>query len=170
MYGDQASIETLEISISEQAVNVAAVRDGLVLHAEALATLAAADPSLEAFAGRLSQLVDDYDALVARHHEAASKESGGFFSRIPLIRWVGSDRYRSLHRINGALIAEHRVLADRSESLRSDLQHFVADTIVPESHEEVGRYQVAPPHYRRMEYRAQHQELGDIIASIDTAP
>ncbi len=169
MYGNDASVQALEDGIRQEAAAVAAARDGVKLNAAALEALAEEDEALMPFAQRLTALGGDYDALVEIHHETAAREGGGFLSNSPLVAWVGRDRYRSLHHTYGAMIAEQRVLTDRYETLRSDLQVYVTGSVamVPQ---EVGRYQIAPQFYRRLEHATQRQELSDILASMNVEP
>ena len=167
MYGNDASVQALEASIVQAAAALAAVRDGVQNSAAALDVLASEDEALAPFAERLVALANDYDVMATMHADraAAAQEGSGFLRNNVLIRWIGSDRYRSLHREYGAMVAERGVLMARYESLRSDLQAFVngASLAVPQGR---GRYQVVPPYYRQLEYDAQHQELSDILANI----
>ena len=169
MYGSDSSVQALEEGIRQEAVALAAVRDRIHVHASALNAMAAADAALVPYAERLTALAGAYDALVQTHHRAAQAERGGFLRNNPLVGWVGRDRYRSLHRTYGAMIAEQRVLTDRLEVLRGDLQAHTTGTGAMEP-QEIGRYQIAPQFYRRLEHAAQRQELSDILANMGAEP
>ncbi len=169
MYGSDESVQALEDGIRQEAAALAAARDEVKLNAAALEALAEDDQALTLFAQRLVALGRDYDALVEFHRETAAREGGGLLGNSPLVAWIGRDRYRGLHRTYGAMIAEQRVLTDRYEALRSDMQVFATGSVamVPQ---EVGRYQIAPQFYRRLEHAAQRQELSDILASMNAGP
>ena len=169
MYGSEASVQALEEAIRQESAALAVERDGVRVSADALAERAQQEEALMPFAERLAALADEYSILAASHADAAAHESTGFWRNNPLISWVGSDRYRSLHRTYGAMIAERRVLSDRHEMLRSDLQAHVTGVgaTVPQ---QVGRYQVAPQFYRRLEYAAQRQKFGDLLANMGAEP
>ncbi len=167
MYGSQQSVASLEDAIRQEAVVWTAIRDGVKVEADALLGHAADDEVLAPLAEHLQRLADDYEVMATKmvsDAESAS-EGGGLLRSNPLAAWVGPDRYRSLHRVYGAMVAQRQVLADRYEVLRSELQAHVMGTGAM-GLQEVARYQVAPPFYRRLEYAAQRQEMNDLLAII----
>ncbi len=171
MYGDADSARLLEDGIVQEAAALAKARDGVQVNAAVLEVLASEDEALAPFAARLTAVANDFASLVVSHQAVAEviQEDVSVLRSNPLARWVGSDRYRSLHRTYGAMIAEKRVLMDRYEAVRADLQALAASSgqlVV----REVGRYQIAPQFYHQLEYNAQRQELSDILANMGAEP
>ncbi len=76
--------------------------------------------------------------------------------------------YRLLSRTYRAVISDQRIVQDRYDALLADMQHALDGTPAPPVELE-SRYQVAPQFYERIEYANARRSLADILARARAA-
>ncbi len=76
--------------------------------------------------------------------------------------------YRLLSRTYRAVISDQRIVQDRYDELLADMQHALDGTPAPPVELE-SRYQVAPQFYERIEYANARRSLADILARARAA-
>ena len=171
MYGNDASTSALADALEQEASALTAVRDGVSVDAAAVEAVAAVHSSWAPYAASLADLAEDYNALAEEQGAviAIFAERDGLLYDNIVMSWVGGDRYRDLHRAYGTMIAERRVLGERYERIRGDLQAHVTGqdaAALPES----GRQQVVPAYFRKLELGAQRMEIRDMVAGVGDEP
>ena len=163
MYGDADTKAALEAQVAANAEQI--MRESAVVQEDARKLDAAAelDEALASFSARSRAIAEAHAALTLRHSalvEALGSDPGLMDN--PLFAWVGTDRYRQLHRAFGAMTTERQALMDRRSMLARDLGEHVG-IVIAVSKREVGRYQIVPQHYMRSQTAP---DLTDVLARL----
>ena len=168
MYGGSERSDFLLEKIQEASLAVEADHARVRSETGALRRAAQEIDALLPFADRLAAHMVRLGAVVEEHQAfavEAEDANTGILRRNILSSWVGTDRYRRLHRIYGAMISDRQVMSDRYDAVLLDLR---AELGMPWEHavREEGRYQIAPQFYARIERSAAHLGLTDILATM----
>ncbi len=166
-YGGYGSAEDLPGKIQQATQRFAEDYGRAQAERDALQRAATANPALDALSVRFAEVVAQQGALVEEHQRLADAAAGRGGSNF-LFAWVGPDNYRWLHRIYGAIVSDQQLIRDRYAAVLRAVQQTVGGA-PDQPVAEVGRYQVAPQFYKRIESAFAPRSVADALAQARPA-